>query len=129
MDDLINRQTLVEKLCDNAKEMAKIADSSCGQAVDYYSGIKTGYSNAAIIANSMPSAEKKGKWNDIDLIGYKAICSECGVWSPVMGNYCPNCGAKMDADISEEEIRRAYGAKNMLFNCGARMERSEDGET
>ena len=23
-------------------------------------------------------------------------CSECGVESPVVGNYCPNCGAIMD---------------------------------
>lgn len=110
MNDLISRQTLVEKLCDNAKEMAKIADSSCGQAVDYYSGIKTGYSNAAIIANSMPSAEKNGKWETKPFIDPNdpmkdtgavwCRCSECktklGVFQD--GNffdYCPNCGAKM----------------------------------
>lgn len=27
-----------------------------------------------------------------------ALCSECGVVSAVGGNYCPNCGAKMDKE-------------------------------
>ena len=103
MDDLISRQALVEKLCDNAKEMAKIADSSCGQAVDYYSGIKTGYSNAAIIANSAPTIEpKKGKWIDLrsdGRFGKETRCSKCGeiYWEWMSKfDYCPNCGAKME---------------------------------
>lgn len=25
-------------------------------------------------------------------------CSECGAESPIGGNYCPNCGAKMDEE-------------------------------
>ena len=24
-------------------------------------------------------------------------CSECGTWGTLVNNYCPNCGAKMDA--------------------------------
>ena len=31
-----------------------------------------------------------------EIDGY--VCSECGRGSKVKGNYCPNCGAKMDGD-------------------------------
>lgn len=39
---------------------------------------------------------KVGKWKEIDFANYKALCSECGTWSPIMGRFCPNCGAKME---------------------------------
>ena len=29
-------------------------------------------------------------------------CSECGAESPNGGNYCPNCGAKMDVEKENE---------------------------
>ena len=46
----------------------------------------------------------KGKWTHIDIRNYKAMCSECHVWSPVMGNYCPNCGADMRGEDDESTI-------------------------
>lgn len=57
MPRLIDADALVENLTDKAKGMAKIADSSCGQAADYYSGIKTGFANAAIVADSFPTID------------------------------------------------------------------------
>ena len=53
----IDADALAENLTDKAKGMAKIAESSCGQAADYYSGIKTGFTNAAIVADSFPTIE------------------------------------------------------------------------
>lgn len=41
---------------------------------------------------------KHGKWTEIDIKDYKALCSECGTWSPVMGKFCPECGARMDGE-------------------------------
>ena len=29
------------------------------------------------------------------------VCSECGKSSKAKGNYCPNCGAKMDGDVND----------------------------
>lgn len=57
------------------------------------------------IVDMMPTIDvqpvKHGKWIDPDNI-VKGIfdnfftCSECGEKSCIFGNYCPNCGAKMD---------------------------------
>lgn len=37
-----------------------------------------------------------GRWVEINVIDYKALCSVCGEWSSIMGNFCPNCGAQVD---------------------------------
>ena len=44
---------------------------------------------------------KKGEWIEITIKDYKAKCSACGTWSPIMGNFCPNCGSGMRGDDDE----------------------------
>lgn len=52
---------------------------------------------------SISSAEKHGKWLSDNLVGW--LCSNCGehivLNVALHGNYCPNCGAKMDGDMNE----------------------------
>lgn len=45
---------------------------------------------------------KHGQWifnpkDAIEMMFTLPKCSECGAESPDAGNYCPHCGAKMDA--------------------------------
>lgn len=53
---------------------------------------------------SVPTIDpvKHGKWTEINIKDYKALCSECGTWSPVMGKFCPECGARMDGYVYSE---------------------------
>lgn len=50
---------------------------------------------------------KRGKWvfnpsDAFEAMFTKPKCSECGFESADGWNYCPNCGAKMDAERKEE---------------------------
>ena len=51
---------------------------------------------------------KHGEWifnpsDAIEAMFTKPKCSECGFESADGGNYCPNCGAKMDEREDEEK--------------------------
>lgn len=50
------------------------------------------------ILEKQPSAEKTGKWIDVenDIDYYPFMCSECYETVIKRTNYCPNCGAKME---------------------------------
>ena len=50
---------------------------------------------------------KHGHWifnpkDAIEMMFTLPKCSECGAESPNGGNYCPNCGARMNAERKEE---------------------------
>jgi hypothetical protein len=52
MNDLISKSAIVDRLSEEAKRLAEIAIHSKGQAVDYYTGAKTGMAKAAIIVST-----------------------------------------------------------------------------
>ena len=45
---------------------------------------------------TLPSTDRpQGEWINLDTKLFKVQCSACRVWSDVVGNYCPWCGAYM----------------------------------
>lgn len=57
MSDYISKSAIVDRLSEEAKRLAEIAIHSKGQAADYYTGRKTGFAKAAIIANGFPTID------------------------------------------------------------------------
>lgn len=45
--------------------------------------------------NHLPSAERKGKWIDVNSDGSLWRCNQCKDTACCKGDYCPNCGARM----------------------------------
>ena len=62
-----------------------------------------GYVDVHDIYNA-PTADvverKKGKW--IQFVPGLYECSECGRFSPTQENFCPNCGANMREEKTDE---------------------------
>lgn len=78
-----------------------------------------GWNNAIEIINNVPAADVTpvvhGQWIGIDSSFWKPThsggipvfrktyrCSECGRRTAIAENYCPNCGAKMDKEETNE---------------------------
>lgn len=108
MSDLIDRGRAVELVRITADEwLADIQESS------YRAGFSLGTHIAMqTIVRDVPSAEKKGHWENIDIIHdrkdakitdwQQAQCSVCGKWNTKpylygidLDPYCPSCGARM----------------------------------
>ena len=64
------------------------------------------------VLDGIPSAERCGKWHITDAYPHNVYCSECyarfaqthwAVWEDgsLPRNYCPSCGAKMEAAHGE----------------------------
>lgn len=96
MDDLISRQAAIEHLKKRLYETALNNDTEH----PYYEEMAD--NRVSVWLEELPSIDpvKHGKWKEIDLANYKALCSQCGTWSPIMGRFCPNCGAKMERSES-----------------------------
>lgn len=92
MSDLISRQAAIDALKEHE-------DAKGYLRCDY-----------EVVLEQLPSAEKHGKWESKALDNfrkYEVVCSECGARyvgnydaydEPYDFNYCPNCGARMEAD-------------------------------
>ena len=98
MSDYIKRRYIERRMYHEAFENDASYDERNPMA-KWDSGLWIRYKLFENVLASIPSADviepKQGEWKEIDIKDYKAICSCCGVWSPVIGNFCPNCGADM----------------------------------
>lgn len=77
MDDLISRQAVIS-------ELKKYVDYSDDGEQEINSDI------VFITLKEFPSAERRGRWVDLK-------CDQCGQVDMSKPNYCPNCGARMEA--------------------------------
>lgn len=94
-----------------------------------YPGIMTSISqiNAMPAADVQPGhwiAEIRGLYHGINLLddkNFKGLsmysCSECNEKVIFKGNYCPNCGAKMDGKDGEIMISKPFESDRMLVKA------------
>lgn len=81
MSDLISRQAAVKNLTDEYHGMISDESMKIYQIIDWL--------------NSLPSAEKTGRWIYINGNYYGQKCGACGYAVVNSTNYCPNCGSRM----------------------------------
>ena len=96
--DLISRQAAIEAL----EEPRKVPDTWTDE---YAVGERTQWEKDVKALNSLPSAERRGRWENIIRNKYdddEATCSLCGrtfmsgYSDPSQWDYCQNCGAQME---------------------------------
>ena len=107
MDDLISRQAAIDALR-YAQHRFTVADEAGGMGTVKWSEDVIYFAAAERVLSGLPSAQperKKGKWHrrfypQIEMM----VCSECQEefsYDAETGirdyNYCPNCGAEMEA--------------------------------
>ena len=100
MDDLISRQEAIHKIADHHRMVSNIM-GDCG--------FMSGLDKAIEIINDLPSAQKTGKWIDIQVSvsgDGRATCDQCGAvvhnsFSSSI-NFCPNCGCRMEEGGQDE---------------------------
>ena len=142
MDDLISRQAAIKAIddlpnCNNG--YSDTYDKACIIGVlEELPSVKpkpspdwNGWENGC--GRTYDVQPKKGKWiKHVDEECEEANwyeCPNCHRFKRIATLYCPFCGSKNEGYVwadncgamTDEDIRKAYGTKNMLFNCGARM--------
>ena len=104
MADYISREAALESVCEKVLICESLPDTIAKDA----SLFTLASMNDSL--NAIPAADVvevvRGKWNDVwydddEIVGGWSYtipeCSVCGEDAPYKSNYCPNCGAKMEA--------------------------------
>lgn len=98
MDDLISRQALMKEFSDFVRE-SNNSD---------FAPTPT-WNDAVSLVESMPSAERQGRWEKIELSAPSGDyvmfqCSECASLYYEPSSYCPNCGSFNGKDNLNEKL-------------------------
>lgn len=98
MDDLISRQALMKEFSDFVRE-SNNSD---------FAPTPT-WNDAVSLVESMPSAERRGRWEKIELSAPSGDyvmfqCSECASLYYEPSSYCPNCGSFNGKDNLNEKL-------------------------
>ena len=95
-------QTLTHKPCDDAISRAdalKVASNECQEFRGIYGRIEDGIQKLPPVTPS----RRKGNWNWSSLYGNTFVCSECNYRVKDNTDFCPNCGARMVEQESEDK--------------------------
>ena len=109
-DVYVKLQTVVENIVslttyESAEEIEKAVKSARYKEDQWIGGIF----DALMLLREIPAADvelvRHGRWIKQELAPSKKLfCSECSLVKPKWGNnYCPGCGAKMDAEPPKGE--------------------------
>ena len=98
-DDLISRQAAIDAICEHGTDLERRGITVI--AVVYHKQATVD------LLENLPSAERRGRWiktkdlffnPDGSGFFYGRRCSSCTEISANATNYCPNCGARMEAE-------------------------------
>lgn len=108
MSDYISREAALKSIFNEKWDIIRTSNLN-----DYMKGRAYGFDQAFSVVENMPSADVApvvhGRWEcELDNKGWnKHTCSLCGymkrtdIHVSLGWNFCPNCGAKMDAEVEE----------------------------
>lgn len=107
---LIDADTLIEDLEYDVELDARALDNTgllFGRHRELIQFDKDCKQNAVSILKKTPTVDaepvRHARWTEHkDYPGIAWLCSECGYFTTMRTYYCPNCGAKMDAERKEE---------------------------
>jgi rubrerythrin len=103
MSDLISRQAAIEYLMTNMcwyneDGYEETEDEKRNAITDLINGVPSAQPEIVLeLLKTQPTIEpRKGKWKEHkDYPGLAYLCSECGYFTTMRTNFCPNCGADM----------------------------------
>lgn len=98
-DDTISRQDAIDAI--EQHKTAVLEGREWDEGIAY--GYAAAHRHLVEIVRKLPSAERHGRWKfNIDDKGWSwdrpYVCDQCGEWNGRETPYCPNCGARMEAE-------------------------------
>lgn len=91
-DDTISRRAAIKAICEHGTELERRGITVL--AVANHKQVTVD------LLENLPAAERRGRWIENE---FGAYCSECGLYAyrsngiPWKSNYCPMCGARLEA--------------------------------